>query len=377
MVVLPSDSPPSKLPLEARLFVALLTTILIITLSLYSIVIVQARDYAEAQLRQTLSQRLGSVGRHPTTLPQRLGSAAEDAGGWGVLVRPGAQLWFTDGLDHPAPPAEALQRARRGLPAEYRTDTSLIQLRATSGGVIGLSGDLQSISAFIARLCRTNLMIAGVLVLVASGVGVLLLRLGLRPLREMAGQAHRLSASSLHERLPVLNTHDDVQALSESLNGMLERLDGSFHALRAEEARTRAFAADASHELRTPLTALTGYLEVLARAPADDVARLDLLVSARREAERAGRLVEDLLTLTRLDSGEALRPEALEVRGWSRTICRAAAPDPAGAHPAHQHQRPDGGVGAGRSPAAGAGVMEPAAQRGAARSTGQCHPAPG
>ncbi|ADV66028.1 HAMP domain-containing sensor histidine kinase [Deinococcus maricopensis] len=306
----------ARLPLETRLFVALLVAILIITLPLYSLVLVQARNYTEAQLRTSLTQHLALAARSPGYARHRLADAADATRSWGVLVDRGGQAWFTDGVPHAPPPASALARARQGLPAEYRAGQTLVQLRAVPGGVIGLAGDLESITTFILRLCRINLSIAAALVLVASLTGGVLLRLGLQPLRGITRQARRLSAAHLSERLPVPATHDEVRALAESLNGMLDRLDGSFAALRAEESRTRAFAADASHELRTPLAALNGYLEVLARAPEDTQVRLELLMAARRESERAGRLVEDLLTLTRLDSGEALRPEPLEVRAW-------------------------------------------------------------
>ncbi|SMB97156.1 sensor histidine kinase [Deinococcus hopiensis] len=305
-----------RLPLELRLFLALLTTILIVTTSMYGLVLLQARNYAEDQLRQTLQQELTHLGPPGSPLGHRLRAAAQLGGGWGVWVTPGEPPQFTDGLQHPGPPPAAVERARQGLPAEYRTPHALVRLRAVPGGVVGLSADLDSISDFVLRLCRLNLLIAAVLVTLACSVGVILIRLGLRPLRRITAQARGLSASRLHQRLAVPESHDDVRALAQSLNGMLDRLDQSFSDLQAEEARTRAFAADASHELRTPLTALSGYLEVLARAPENQQMRLELLLSARREADRAGRLVEDLLTLTRLDSGETFRPEPLEVRGW-------------------------------------------------------------
>ncbi|MVN89115.1 HAMP domain-containing protein [Deinococcus sp. HMF7620] len=293
---------------------------------MYGLVLLQARDYAENQLRQTLRQELTHLNTSGGPLRNRLQAAAQLSDSWGVWIAPGQAPHFTDGLQHPAPPVAALERARQGLPAEYRTPHTLVQLRAVPGGVVGLSANLDSISDFVLRLCRINLMIAAVLVTLACGIGVTLIRLGLRPLRRITAQARELSASRLHQRLAVPDSHDDVRALAQSLNSMLDRLDQSFNDLRAEEARTRAFAADASHELRTPLTALGGYLEVLARAPENQQMRLELLVSARREADRAGRLVEDLLTLTRLDSGETLRPEPLEVRAWLDQLATRVRP---------------------------------------------------
>ena len=115
--------------------------------------------------------------------------------------------------------------------------------------------------------------------------------------------------------MPVKAPHDELHLLASSLNRMLARLEDTFSRLRDEEARTRAFAADASHELRTPLSAIQGSLEVLERVSDDPAAhdtRARLLTNLRRESRRAGRLVDDLLTLTRLDAGEALHTVPLD-----------------------------------------------------------------
>ena len=163
---------------------------------------------------------------------------------------------------------------------------------------------------------------------------LLLLRLGLRPLRVMATQAARLGVGDLADRMPVAPPEDELKVLAQSLNRMLARLQDAFARLSAEEARTRAFAADASHELRTPLAAISGSLEILERVGGDaetGETRARLVANLRREARRAGRLVDDLLTLTRLDSGEGLRPTRLALTPLLHEVLEATrhlAPGP-------------------------------------------------
>ena len=89
----------------------------------------------------------------------------------------------------------------------------------------------------------------------------------------------------------------ELRTLAESFNHMLDRLDSAF-------ARQRLFVSDASHELRSPLTAVRGQLEVLARnetPSAEEIRHVERM--AMVEIGRAERLVDDLLSLARLDEG--------------------------------------------------------------------------
>ena len=90
----------------------------------------------------------------------------------------------------------------------------------------------------------------------------------------------------------------EVAPLVAALNGLLGRLGASLET-------QRAFVSDAAHELRSPLTALSLQLQLLQRAP-DEAARVAAIESLRAGIERAGRLVEQLLTLARSEPGAAL-----------------------------------------------------------------------
>jgi two-component system, OmpR family, sensor kinase len=142
-------------------------------------------------------------------------------------------------------------------------------------------------------------MIAVGLLLAGTG-GYFLARKSLAPVVEMGAHARRIGATNLHERLPVLNANDELGQLATIFNDLLDRLDQSFE-------RQRRFIADASHELRTPLAILRGEAEVAmsqkGRTAEDYLESLGIL---HEETSRLIKIVEDLFTLTRADSGQYL-----------------------------------------------------------------------
>jgi two-component system, OmpR family, sensor kinase len=146
------------------------------------------------------------------------------------------------------------------------------------------------------RLTFTWMSLLGLLL--AGTGGYFLARKSLAPVVAMGAHARRIGATNLHERLPVLNPNDELGQLATIFNDLLDRLDQSFE-------RQRRFIADASHELRTPLAILRGEAEVAMSHP--DRAAGDYLESLRilhEETSRLIKIVEDLLTLTRADSGQ-------------------------------------------------------------------------
>lgn len=135
-------------------------------------------------------------------------------------------------------------------------------------------------------------------VLVMAGgaiAGRLVLRPGLRPLRAMADTATAISAGDATARIQVGDPATEIGAVAVAVNR-------AFDARRADEERMRRFVADAGHELRTPLAAVRAWSELYLTGAVDDwdgveraMARID------GESTRMQRLVDDLLTLARLD----------------------------------------------------------------------------
>ena len=140
--------------------------------------------------------------------------------------------------------------------------------------------------------------------------------MALRPLRRMEDTAQEIAETGepgQGQRIEHPSPRTEIGQLGATLNTMLDRIDDSFSAQRATEAKLRRFAADASHELRTPLTSIRGYAELYRRGgdDAEQVARSMGRIEA--EAGRMSQLVEDLLTLTRLDEGRPLDRAPVDV----------------------------------------------------------------
>ncbi|GHF59661.1 two-component system OmpR family sensor kinase [Deinococcus metalli] len=314
---------PAGMTLRARLLALLVLVLLAAFAVAGTAVTLGVRASAWAQTEQAVTRSLAGVnlsGAGVDGQDARLGvwyrRLSEEALGLhtrGALILPDGRTYGTDSAPTDVD-AGALARARQAGQA-VSGDT---RLTSTPGGtVLALDVPRAEVDA-LAR--HTALLFAGVgaATLLLAGVGAWwLLSLGLSPVRSMARRAEGLHPAGLADadlsaRLPLPGPRDEVRSLAESVNRLLARLEDSVSRLRAEEARTRAFAADASHELRTPLAAITGSLEVLERAGDDPDVRERLHVTLRRETRRAARLVEDLLTLTRLDAGGGLRLEPLE-----------------------------------------------------------------
>jgi heavy metal sensor kinase len=161
----------------------------------------------------------------------------------------------------------------------------------TGAPMDGVQADLKKWLLFLAAMLPVVLAIA-------VGGGFALVKRALLPVDRIAASAERISSQNLSERLPVAQTGDELERLSEALNHMIERLDSAFR-------HSRQFVADASHELRTPLTVLQGELEMLVRQPQFTAEWRDRVGSALEEVDRLAHIVEGLFAISRLDAGEA------------------------------------------------------------------------
>ena len=142
-----------------------------------------------------------------------------------------------------------------------------------------------------------DLIMTVVLAFLAFGLGVWVLsQRVLGPLRRVTAAAAEVSGSELSHRVPVPETKDEIHDLGVAINNMLDRLQESFET-------QRRFTADASHELRTPVTAIAGHASYLVRRTNPSQLQQESLTVIQREAERMGKLVNDLLELARADAG--------------------------------------------------------------------------
>jgi len=166
-----------------------------------------------------------------------------------------------------------------------------------------------------------------VAVLLAALIALPLIDRALRPLRRIARTAGAIAEGDLQRRANLSHSSDEVGQLGMAFDTMVDRLQAALTASSESEERMRRFLADASHELRTPLTVLRGSSEVLLRQDARE--RPDIaaaLQGMHEEAVRLSRLVDDLLTLTRLDAGQTLLPEMVPVRPFLEQFADRYAP---------------------------------------------------
>ena len=158
--------------------------------------------------------------------------------------------------------------------------------------------DLAEQSKIKNRLAYIFLIAVPLVLLMAVWFGYLLAKRSLKPVSEMSRQAKNISANNLHSRLLVKNGRDEIGGLASVINDLLERLENSFE-------QQRRFMADASHELRTPLAIVLGESEVALskeNRPNEDLR--ESLAIVNDESKRLAKIVEDLFTLARADSGQ-------------------------------------------------------------------------
>jgi two-component system OmpR family sensor kinase len=175
-----------------------------------------------------------------------------------------------------------------------------------------------------------GLVILGVL-LVLGFVAWIVVRIGLLPLDRIGHTAGRIAGGDLSHRVESADPRTEVGRLGLSLNAMLDRLERAFAERQASEDRLRRFLADASHELRTPLSSIRGYAELYRMGATREPAELERSMKRiESEAQRMGVLVEDLLTLARLDEVADAPHVEVDVGALARDTvedARATAPD--------------------------------------------------
>ncbi|MGW4354811.1 sensor histidine kinase [Nocardia sp. NPDC004582] len=212
----------------------------------------------------------------------------------------------------------------RRFAEDSTTKTRLVRLTG-SGALDGGRLTLQIDTPLLARV-QSRL---GVLLTVATTSAIAIISLALwfgvrralEPLDAMTRLARDIAHGHLGRRLEPSRTDTELGRTAAAFDEMLDALEGALRdtaaaeaRARASEQRIRAFVGDAAHELRTPVTGVRSLAEAVLQQPTDtdpeDRQRmLRLLV---RETQRAGRLVDDLLDLARIDAGLQLRREAVD-----------------------------------------------------------------
>jgi heavy metal sensor kinase len=162
--------------------------------------------------------------------------------------------------------------------------------------VLVVARSLVDVDESVRRLRLLLLVAVPVALAGAGGGGWLLARKALLPVARMTRKAEVVSADRLQERVAVPRSRDELGRLAATLNAMLDRIEAGVQ----EQQR---LVADASHELRTPLAVMRSEIDVWLRSPSLPVQAREALESVGEEVGRMSRILDNLLTLARVDEG--------------------------------------------------------------------------
>ena len=216
----------------------------------------------------------------------------------------------------PNPAFRTVRAIETGV-APFRVELSTL----ANGRELIVAVSLDEAISTVRRLDTSGIGVAAFSLAVAAAAGWFLVRVGLRPLREVERTAAAIATGEFSRRVPGGSTRTELGRLATTFNSMVDRIQDAFairdsdeQELRESDERMRRFVGDASHELRTPLAAVAAYSELFdlgADQRPDDLERT--MRGIRKETSRMGVLVQDLLTLARIDDGLPLAPRRVEL----------------------------------------------------------------
>ena len=223
---------------------------------------------------------------------------------------------------------------KRGKPFTIIRDKAhfrvLARLLPSGAGSAVAALSLEDVERTLGRLQLLFLFIGLLVLLLVGVVSRVAIRVSMKPLTAVESTAEAIASGDLSARLPDAKPDSEVGRLTSSLNRMLSRIEESFAVQRRSEEKLRRFVADASHELRTPLTAIRGFAELHRQgAITGEEKTRELVGRIESESKRMSSLVEDLLTLARLDQARPIAHEAVDVKKLieeAAQAVRASAP---------------------------------------------------
>ncbi|WP_066709061.1 ATP-binding protein [Curvibacter delicatus] len=218
--------------------------------------------------------------------------------------------------------ARPLSETERGFSTVQLTDGSEWRVFATQGAErdvqVFVGEQLASRSAILRAVLRSVLLPLMLALPLLALAGWLAVRRGLLPLRQLSEVLGQRQPEAL-EPVVLQDVPAEMQPLVEALNGLFGRIE---RMLESE----RRFTADAAHELRTPIAAIRAQAQVALGAGADAAQRQQALQTTLAGCDRATHLVEQLLTLARLEAAPAGATAPVDLAGLARRVLAELAP---------------------------------------------------
>lgn len=183
-----------------------------------------------------------------------------------------------------------------------RVHYRVIAASLDDGSIVLQASPLTALKRGMGHLLLNVFVVGVVLLVVLAAVSLTLARRRLRPLEDIVATASAIAEGELSRRVTEPDKKcAEVDKLRGALNAMLHQIELAVETRDQVTAKLRQFVADASHELRTPLASIRGYLQLHDRGMLDETEQRRAFDRMGAEAERMGRLVDDLLALARLD----------------------------------------------------------------------------
>jgi two-component system, OmpR family, sensor kinase len=180
--------------------------------------------------------------------------------------------------------------------SEDRVTARLLAVPLPDGAYLVIGIDIDDQREVVSQLTVLVAVGGPILLLALCVLGWVLAGAALRPVEELRSEAAAISSSEPDRRLRVPDTGDELQRLTETLNGMLDRVHDALD-------RERRLVDEASHELRTPLGVLKAEVDLALKGPRSKEELESALRSIAQETERLRRLTQALLVLARADGG--------------------------------------------------------------------------
>ncbi|MBS7548292.1 sensor histidine kinase [Dietzia massiliensis] len=362
----PAARPPAPTPAARRLPLRVSLVLLAVALTALALVasgvavtraldasMLDRTDAALQEAERGWARPLGELPANPPPPPARAPGPESPPSRFYVQVRDASGAVLVEINDEDSAPA--VDGLDAGEPATVPSEEDgsapwrALRFNGPAGETVTVATPLTENRAVVQRLVYLQLGIGAAILAALALAAYVTVRRSLRPLREVERTAAAIAGGDLSRRVPEGDPRTEVGTLAVAVNEMLARIQTSMaDAARAEdaardsaaaarqseaaavrsEAVMRRFVADAGHDLRTPLTTIRGFAELHRQGAADDTDRLMRRIES--EARRMGVLVEDLLTLARMDEQRPIARDRVDLLALAADAvhdARVLAPD--------------------------------------------------